>query len=625
MLKETSEKVIELIKQEKYDEALSVLNTKSDCQDDDECLYYLGIAYQQQGYLENAEKYYLQALIINEDNLEASFNLAALYHNKGYYSKAIEYFTSIYKINSKFEDVTHRMGCCEYNNRQYKECIESMTEYVNQGNTRKLESAYFIRGYCYHELIEDEKALEDYESSLKINDKSNGAILGKAVSLCVLGKIEEAITLLNNSLNNDKDDLLFLLNLGNCYEKQGQYKQSLEYYNKCIKLDDKFTPAILNKGIVCMKNGDIKNAEHLLLTANEIDDKDNNTKIALGNLYMIKGDYGKSTKYLQDAIQINRSHIALTNYGVLISKQERYVEAIQYYKEALSIYEKSGLICLNIGFAYYKIGLFRESEGYYQKALYLNHDERPVYHGLIMLSRDKGEYKKARCYAKLIHKTDLDNYKHKDSLLYDEILIDYYEAIPSEDKDKAISVINRIDTIISGNKTEKEEYANQFLLIKSQLYSKLNNYIRGYALAEEYYRKCYESLENEKRKNLKIYIKEIWQRKTDTPLLWWLYPAISDNKMISLAKIILFNILVFISTFLITTNTCEFIQQKFCVSRGMEFSMDFYYVSFVLLIIICLPFIRRIKVGKIDIELVPNNNGNLFNTFDVILENNHKE
>ncbi|RZS93190.1 tetratricopeptide repeat protein [Aquimarina brevivitae] len=106
---------------------------------------------------------------------------------------------------------------------RHEEAIEEFTKAIEVEGDFIDYAAFVYRGISYDYLGQFEKALQDYDSTLQIYDKSSMAYYYRALTLVKLNKKEEAVKNLNKALD--------LIKLG--YKKSDPYK---EVYNEIYQM-----------------------------------------------------------------------------------------------------------------------------------------------------------------------------------------------------------------------------------------------------------------------------------------------------------------------------------------------------------------------------------------------------
>ncbi|GAB4255878.1 MAG: hypothetical protein Kow0079_12860 [Vicingaceae bacterium] len=157
--------------------ALSSFNTAKE-QDND---YYN--AYIQLGEITQAQKnplakdYYLNALRIRPNSVEALYHYAMYCQENGLYNEALETYTKITKIDPLYRHAYFNMG---YIHLQYLFVYDIARDYF----TKAIEvhpyyfEAYYNRGLCYEFMNDYENAKKDFQQALKIKPNYDYAAEG---------------------------------------------------------------------------------------------------------------------------------------------------------------------------------------------------------------------------------------------------------------------------------------------------------------------------------------------------------------------------------------------------------------------------------------------------------------
>ncbi|MBI5538900.1 MAG: tetratricopeptide repeat protein [Bacteroidia bacterium] len=185
-----------------------------------------------------------------------------------------------------------------------------------------------------------------------------------------------------------------LSNIGNIYNKQGDYPNAIDYYLNSLKIAEEIENKRListnlgNIGIIYKYQGNYEKALEYYFKALKIAEEINNKiKISsiLGNIgiiYDIKQENEKALEYyikaLKIAEEIGDKSCIETNYiniGELYKEQKDFPKALKYYLNALKIAEeindRSNLSVLqgNIGTLYTLTKKYADAEVYLNKAL----------------------------------------------------------------------------------------------------------------------------------------------------------------------------------------------------------------------------------------------------------------
>ena len=364
-----------------------------------------------------------------------------------------------------------------YQNKLYNFSIKLINKYLKNTKNKKLEKAYYYRALSREKLKHYKKALEDYNSLLKIIHHSP-----KIYSKISIIKIK-----LFKSCHNIIDDTKFFNNdIIEYLEKSIKLKtenKNIYYYRYIFKnisllryeINEKEKEIILNK----LKNNFPKMYKYLgyeykderyLKKAIEFDDKD---YISYYNMAVINyKNIDSSIKYLEKSININPNYYKAYNaLALLLLEKEK---SIDNYKKALEYLDKA--IELN---KYYVQGFFNRHK--IKKEL------------LSLIEADKKydeEYKnklKDEITKDLKNAYELSNYEAKKSIKYykvfgteDDIIKNLSNAqlsFPKSKDDNVLIYIKTADNVSSY--FEKIENYNEALSLDSNYYEAYN--LRGFA------------------------------------------------------------------------------------------------------------------------------------------------
>ena len=121
--------------------------------------------------------YYKNALNIKPNNTQIMYNLAMFYQETGDFDKAILYYKMIIQIDPSHKYALHNIGWIYLVKMQkYDEAVAFFTKAINVDNNY-LEAIY-NRGLAFESLKKYNNARQDYEYTLKLNDKYQVAIEG---------------------------------------------------------------------------------------------------------------------------------------------------------------------------------------------------------------------------------------------------------------------------------------------------------------------------------------------------------------------------------------------------------------------------------------------------------------
>jgi tetratricopeptide (TPR) repeat protein len=174
---------------------------------------------------------------------------------------------------------------------------------------RSLAIAYYDRGLAWAKKNETDKALADYNASLKINPDYQNAYISRGNALKLKGRADDAIADYDKAISLDpaKAGLAFY-NRGNSWRDKNENDKAIADYNQAISLMPQYV----------------------------------NAYIARGNIYKTKTDYDRAMADYDKAISIDPAKASLAYYhrGVTWWKKSEPEKAIADYNQYISMSPK---------------------------------------------------------------------------------------------------------------------------------------------------------------------------------------------------------------------------------------------------------------------------------------------
>jgi tetratricopeptide (TPR) repeat protein len=168
--------------------------------------------------------------------------------------------------------------------------------------------------------------------------------------------VDEAIKYLNRAISLDGGFYLAYNALGLAYSMKGNPQEAMKLYQKCLEIAPYFTEARNNLGTVYQELGFIDKAE--VEFGKVITDTNYSSKelpyYNLARLRYVREDYEKALAYVNNAIKLNgRMAMAYNLRGVILQKQDRQVDAIDSFEQAVRLVPDDVSFNFNLGEAYF--------------------------------------------------------------------------------------------------------------------------------------------------------------------------------------------------------------------------------------------------------------------------------
>ena len=171
-----------------------------------------------------------------------------------------------------------------------------------------------------------------------------------------------------------KSNLVGALNaLGIVYTYKRKFEKAIACFKKVTLIDPKFFDSYNSLGLIYTELGKYDLAkENLLIAANSQDySTPENAFANLATLEIKQNKLNSALRYLDKGIAKNRRFAPLYNLtGIIFEQQNKFSEAIENYKKALSLLTREDISYLvNIGRTYAKMGHKSEALDVLEKAL----------------------------------------------------------------------------------------------------------------------------------------------------------------------------------------------------------------------------------------------------------------
>lgn len=129
---------------------------------------------------------------------------------------------------------------------------------------------YYMLGKIYNQKGETQKAVKNYKKVLSINDKHFDALLELGTTYSV-NKNKAALPYLEKAAKRSPSNPDIIFELGNYHRFQGNDDKAFDYYKQVVLLDQQYTEAHINAGIIHMENKSYEKANNLFNIAVETD------------------------------------------------------------------------------------------------------------------------------------------------------------------------------------------------------------------------------------------------------------------------------------------------------------------------------------------------------------------
>ena len=172
----------------------------------------LGGCYLKLGFPDRAASSYEIAIAVDHENEVPCMNLGCIAYSDDNYPKALDSFKKALKANPENREARKNAAQCSYMILEYKETLEFLKPNIEDGKTTHEDYAYY------------------------------------GLALDQLDRSEEAVSHLERAIDMNKENIVYLVNLANIYQKVNNIDKAEECYLKSIKLSPKNPVCWFNLG-----------------------------------------------------------------------------------------------------------------------------------------------------------------------------------------------------------------------------------------------------------------------------------------------------------------------------------------------------------------------------------------
>ncbi|WP_448562212.1 tetratricopeptide repeat protein [Trichothermofontia sp.] len=192
---------------------------------------------------------------------------------------------------------------------------------------------HFHLGYAYHQLGDENRAMEQYQRAL--------------------------------SLHPDYPEAL--CNLGNLMQARQQWETAINYYHRVLSLVPNYVDAHNNLGTALFNQGKITAAIEHYQQALKVKPDHLDARYNLGNAYVKQGNLTAASAQYQQVLAQNPNHIgAAHNLGSCLFKQGEIAAAIAYFQQVIALDPNHVDAHCNLSIAWLIQGDFRRGFGEYE-------------------------------------------------------------------------------------------------------------------------------------------------------------------------------------------------------------------------------------------------------------------
>jgi Tfp pilus assembly protein PilF len=189
----------------------------------------------QVGYWHDSATLWRHALAVTKENYVAESNLGEVLLGQGKDDEAAAHFRAALGIQPKGLVANLDLGAYEDRRGNFAEAIQRYQAVVDHsGDVGMTATAYGSLGFVYREMGQKEKAMQCFETSVRLDGSRARARIGLGLIAQDAGDVEEAVRQFSSAATLQNSDIVNLL-LADSLDKAGHREQAKEIYSRLAR------------------------------------------------------------------------------------------------------------------------------------------------------------------------------------------------------------------------------------------------------------------------------------------------------------------------------------------------------------------------------------------------------
>ncbi len=312
------------------------------------------------------------------------------------YQKAVEYGARVLEIEPDYAEVLNMMGVSVYKLGDAVKGAEYLERAIQVAPNHKDIPANL--GLILDRLGRIPEAIKYFHRALELKptpEVHNN--LGNAYQK--LGEYTKAIEQYKLAISYGKKDPKHYFNLGNALKATNQLDEALSYFQQAIEIKPDYARAYDGIGLVYSAQGKTDEAISNYQKAIEIDPNNSQYHLHLGNAYARKKDYESAQKELNRALELNPNCVeALRSLAGIAIEHKQGETAVQILTRALELTPNCPDTRVNLAVALIQVEKLEEAEKFLQEALEIKPNYAEAYINLGVIANKREDYTTACQY-----------------------------------------------------------------------------------------------------------------------------------------------------------------------------------------------------------------------------------
>ncbi|MBL7765181.1 MAG: tetratricopeptide repeat protein [Chitinophagaceae bacterium] len=300
------------------------------------------------------------------------------------YGQALKVLDQIDEVDpNNIESVFLKSDVLLEQNR-FSEAVDVLEKNVDRFDSVDKTDILLELSEIYDELEEFDKVYTTLKRILNYEPGNEDALLRICFWAEINNKHEDSIKLHQEILEDMPFNAMAWYNLGVAYQGLKLYEKSIDAYEYCLAIDDKFEYAYRNMGDAYMQLKQYNKAIEVLETHLSIAKPEDVILDAIGYCWDKQKEYSKARHYYRKASQLNpQDDQIFFKIGETYTKESQWEKAIKAYSVALHINKNNASYCLALGNCLMEMDAEKEALVCYLNAVQLRPDIKSTWQALV--------------------------------------------------------------------------------------------------------------------------------------------------------------------------------------------------------------------------------------------------
>ncbi len=309
------------------------------------------------------------------------------------HSEALVILANAEKLSPTDPDIFMIRGSIYSQQQKFELAIESFNQAIPLAS--ELDMLYLNIAYVYESWGDYDMAIKYLKLCLEDNSDNEIALYELAFCFEFTNRLSDSAEFYKHFIDRCPYSYPAWYNLGNVYNRIGEYEEALNAYDYCLIIKDDFSSAYFNKGNTLANLSRYSEAIECYKKTFEFEAPDALTYYNIGECYEQLEQMQKARDYYKKAtkLDVNLAE-AWLGIGITLQNEERWFESVHYFKKAIELNNKASEFWFALGESEYHLNNYVAAETAYKKVIDLEPENMDIwleYSHLLMVDDRKDE------------------------------------------------------------------------------------------------------------------------------------------------------------------------------------------------------------------------------------------